>query len=90
MSLYKDLFSYKKKRLYKVSRHRKDARLNISYDYQSNGLLHRMLSKHIQRNKIIQNFIGFLDDYLLNSLRGVKYLKGYKNYTVEKEDKSIR
>jgi hypothetical protein len=49
-----------------------------------------MLSKHIQRNKIIQNFIGFLDDYLLNSLRGVKYLKGYKNYTVEKEDKSIR
>lgn len=90
MSLYKDLFSYKKKRLYKVSKHRKDAKLNVSYDYHSNGLLPKMLSRHIQRNKILNNFIKFLDDYFLNILKGVKFLRVYKNYTVEKDDKSAR
>ena len=50
MSLYKDLLSYKRKSLYKSAKTRKDSRLNVGNDYQSNGLLPNMLSKHIQRN----------------------------------------
>lgn len=90
MSLYKDLLSYKRKSLYKVARTRKDARLNVGADYQEVGLLQRMLSKHIQRNQTLSEFISFLNDYLLNILKGPRFLKGYKNYTVKKDDKYIR
>jgi hypothetical protein len=90
MSLYKDLLSYKRKSLYKVARTRKDARLNTGADYQEVGLLQRMLSKHIQRNQTLSEFISFLNDYLLNILKGPRFLKGYKNYTVKKDDKYIR
>ena len=81
MSLYKDLLSYKRKSLYKSAKTRKDSRLNVGNDYQSNGLLPNMLSKHIQRNQPIQAF---------NMLRGVRFLRGFKNYTVKKDDKHIR
>ena len=90
MSLYKDLLAYKRKSLYKVAKTRKDARLNVGADYQEIGLLQRMLSKHIQRNQTLSEFISFLNDYLLNILRGPRFLKGYKNYTVKKDDKYIR
>jgi len=90
MSLYKDLLSYKRKSLYKVAKSRKDSRLNVGNDYQSTGLLSNMLSKHIQRNITLKSFIDFLDDYLLNILKAPRFLKGYKNYTVKKDDKYIR
>ena len=90
MSLYKDLLSYKRKSLYKSTKTRKDNKLNVGNDYHSNGLLPNMLSKHIQRNQTLQAFIDFLDDYLLNMLRGVRFLRGYNNYTVKKDDKHIR
>ena len=90
MSLYKDLLAYKRKSLYKAARTRKDARLNVGADYQEIGLLQRMLSRHIQRNQTLSEFISFLNDYLLNILRGPRFLKGYKNYTVKKDDKYIR
>lgn len=90
MSLYKDLLAYKRKSLYKVAKTRKDSRLNVGADYQDLGLLQRMLSKHIQRNQTLSEFISFLNDYLLNILRGNRFLKGYKNYTVKKDDKYIR
>lgn len=90
MSLYKDLLAYKRKRLYDVAKSRKDERLNTGYDYQSNGLLGKMLSKHIQRNTTLNEFIIFLDDAILNVLRGVRFVRGYKNYTVKKDDKLVR
>ena len=90
MSLYKDLLTYKRKRLYDVAKTRKDSRLNVGYDYQSNGLLGKMLSKHIQRNTTLNEFIIFLDDAILNILKGVRFVRGYKNYTVKKDDKYVR
>ena len=90
MSLYKDLLAYKRKSLYKAAKTRKDSMLNVGSDYQSTGLLSNMLSKHIQRNVTLKAFIDFLDDYLLNALKAPRFLKGYKNYTVKKDDKYIR
>jgi len=90
MSLYKDLLAYKRKSLYKLAKSRKDSRLNVGTDYEDFDLLQRMLSKHIQRNTTLSEFISFLNDYLLNILRGNRFLKGYKNYTVKKDDKYIR
>ena len=90
MSLYKDLLSYKRKSLYNVAKFRKDSRLNVGADYQEIGLFQRMISRHIQRNSTLNDFIAFLNDYLLNILNGNRFLKGYKNYTVKKDDKYIR
>ena len=90
MSLFKDLFAYKRSRLYDVARTRKDSRLNIGNTYHEGGLLQKMLSNHILRNKTLRDFINFLDDSLLNIIRGNRFLKGYKNYTVKKDDKYIR
>tara|TARA_B100000768_G_scaffold123440_1_gene114218 strand:- start:202 stop:474 length:273 start_codon:yes stop_codon:yes gene_type:complete len=90
MSLYKDLLSYKRKSLYNVAKFRKDSRLNVANDYEKTGLLQNMLSKHIQRNTTLSEFIDFLNDYLLNILKGNRFLRGYKNYTVKKDDKYIR
>jgi hypothetical protein len=49
-----------------------------------------MLSKHIQRNQTMREFILFLDDAILNMLRGIRFLKVYNNYTVKKDDKNTR
>jgi hypothetical protein len=49
-----------------------------------------MLSKHIIRNTILREFLYFIDDHLFVLIKGVRVFKGYKNYTVEKDDKFIR
>ena len=90
MSLYKDLLAYKRQSLYKAAKTRKDARLNVGADYQEIGLFQRMISRHIQRNQTMNEFVSFLNDYLLNILKGNRFLRGYKNYTVKNDDKYIR
>ncbi len=90
MSLYKDLLAYKRQSLYKAAKTRKDSRLNVGADYQEIGLFQRMISRHIQRNQTMNEFVSFLNDYLLNILKGNRFLRGYKNYTVKKDDKYIR
>lgn len=90
MSLFKDLLTYKRVRLYDVAKHKQDLRLNVGHDYQSEGLLSRMVSKHILRNRTMRDFVIFIDDMLLNALKGVRYLRGFKNFTVKKDDKRIR
>jgi len=90
MSLYKNLFTYKRKRLYDVAKEKQDVRLNGPGNYQTKGLLANMLSRHIQRNKVVSEFIQFLDDYLLNILNANRFLRSYKNYTVKKDNKLTR
>lgn len=86
---FKDLLQYKRRKIYDVAKHRKDSRLNIGHDYKDK-LLNMMTSKHIQRNQTVREFMLFLNDYLYNAIKGVKYLKVFKNYTVEKDDTNVR
>lgn len=79
---FKDLLIYKRKNLYDVAKHRKDSKFNNGFDYKDK-MFGLMLSKHIQRNQTIRDFILFLNDYFYNVISGVKYLKLYKNYTIE-------
>lgn len=88
--LFKDLLVYKRKRLYKIAKHRKDSTLNTRYDYNSKGLLKNQLSHHIQRNQVMREFLMLVEDYILKILDQVRYLKSYKNFTVEKDDDRIR
>lgn len=86
---FKDLLIYKRRKIYDVAKHRKDSRLNLGYDYKDK-LFNLMTSKHIQRNQTVREFMLFLNDYFYNIIKGVKHLKVYKNYTVEKDDTNVR
>ena len=86
---FKDLLQYKRVKVYDVTKHRKDSRLNTGYDYKDK-LFNLMASKHIQRNQTIREFMLFLNDYFYNIIKGSKYLKVFKNYTVEKDDTNVR
>ena len=83
--LFKDLKVYKRKRLYKIAKHRKDDLKNTRYDYD-NILLQNQLSRFIQRNQTMREFLGFINDIIINLLRQVRYLRNFKNFTVEKDD----
>lgn len=48
------------------------------------------LSRFIQRNQVMREFLGFIDDMMTNVLRQVRYLRNYKNFTVEKDDDRTR
>jgi len=89
MALFQDLYKYRLKKLYDTKKTRKDNRLNLGHDYKDT-LLNDNLSSHIQRNDTMYTFIGFINDYLYNLIKSVKYLKVYKNYTVKKYDERIR
>jgi len=86
---FKDLLIYKRRKIYDVAKHRKDSRLNTGFDYKDN-LFNLMTSRHIQRNQTMREFMLFLNDYFYNLIKGVKYLKVFKNYTVEKDDTNVR
>ena len=90
MSLFKDLLIYKRAKVYDTAKIRKDSRLNVGYDYQTQGLINKMISKHIMRNQTMRDFLEFIDDYILNILKSVRTLRSYKNYTVKKDDKYVR
>jgi predicted RNA-binding protein with EMAP domain len=88
--LFNNIRAYKRKRLYKIAKHRRDDLKNIRYDYDKNGLLKNQLSRFIQRNQVMREFLGFIDDMMTNVLRQVRYLRNYKNFTVEKDDDRTR
>ena len=93
MGLFTNLFGYRRTKRYDFSKTRKDSKLNGGFNYQAlppSEFIGRSLSGHIQRNETIQHFLIFLDDYLFVMIKGVRTLKGYKNYTVKKGDKHIR
>lgn len=87
--LFKDLLVYKRKRLYKIAKHRKDDLKNTRYDYD-NILLQNQLSRFIQRNQTMREFLGFINDIIINLLRQVRYLRNFKNFTVNKDDETTR
>lgn len=90
MSLFKDLLVYRRKRLYKISKHRKDDNVNVKYDYKKHGLLNKQISPHIRRNQTMREFLMFVNDYILALLDQVRALKNFSNFTVEKDDERAR
>lgn len=88
--LFKDLLVYKRKRLYKISKHRKDDNVNVKYDYKKNGLLDKQMSPHIRRNQTMREFLIFVNDYMVALLDQVRFLKNFGNFTVEKDEERTR
>jgi hypothetical protein len=90
--LFKDLLVYKRKRLYKIAKHRRDDLKNTKYDYKSGnrGLIGKQLSNHIQRNQTIREFLLFINDYFVGILDNVRFLRNFTNFTVQKDDDTTR
>tara|TARA_Y100001958_G_C21162919_1_gene496382 strand:- start:835 stop:1110 length:276 start_codon:yes stop_codon:yes gene_type:complete len=90
--LFRNLLVYRRKRLYKVAKHRRDSNLNTKFDYKTGerSLIKRVMSPHILRNQTMREFTVFINDFMLNLLDQVRYLKGYKNFTIEKDDDRTR
>jgi hypothetical protein len=89
MGLYDDLFRYKGDKRYDYQKSRKDNRLNLGYDY-SEDLIRNNISKHIFRNETIRDFIDFCTDYYMNTIRQIRKMKNWKNFTVDNDDKNVR
>tara|TARA_B000000441_G_C21719541_1_gene338179 strand:- start:334 stop:603 length:270 start_codon:yes stop_codon:yes gene_type:complete len=89
MSLFKDLYKYKRIRKYDVKKEFRDERLYLGYDYSQN-LIKNSISKHILRNETVKDFIEFCTDYYMNTIKQIRSMKNWKNFTVKKEDKNIR
>ena len=94
MGLFTNLFNYRQRRRYDSAKSRKDDRLHTGFNYNDElapgEFISKSLSGHIQRNQTMQHFLIFLDDGFFVMIKGVRTLKGYKNYTVKKGDKHIR
>ncbi len=90
--LFKDLLVYKRKRLYKIAKHRRDDLKNTKYDYKSGnrGLIGKQLSNHIQRNQTMREFLLFVNDYIVSILDNVRFLRNFTNFTVQKDDDTSR
>jgi len=90
--LFRDLLVYKRKRLYKIAKHRRDDLKNTKYDYKSGnrGLIGKQLSNHIQRNQTMREFLLFVNDYIVSILDNVRFLRNFTNFTVQKDDDTSR
>jgi len=89
MNPFKELFKVRRKRNYDARLTVMDDRKNLSNDYRTN-MLKNALSKYIQRNDVMNDFIMMVQHVLADMVDSVSTLKVYKSYTVKKNDKKVK
>lgn len=88
-NLYTGLYKYKLDKKYKVTKTMNDARLNEGRDY-SFDLMKRGLSSHIQRKETMIDFIEFIQDMFVTSVRTVTQLKVFKAFAMPKDYTNVK
>jgi hypothetical protein len=66
-----------------------EQRLNMGYDYESNGLLDKFVSPAMYNNPRLAEFLKRIDPLFLEILKVVKKIQFYHNYTIDKNDSRI-
>lgn len=89
MGLYDDLYRYKRVKLYNVRKTAKDKKKHLGYDYKNDMITNR-ISGHIVRNQTMLDFVQFCTDYFYNTVKQIRVMRNWKNYTSHKDDKNIR
>jgi len=89
MDITKNLFKVRKKRSYDVRKSIMDDRKNVGNTYRENVLLNS-LSRHIQRNPGLSDFLIMIQHVLADIIDSVSYLRSYKSFTIKKEDKKVK
>ena len=89
MDVTKNLFKVRKKKNYDVRKSVLDDRKNVGNTYRENVLLNS-LSKHIQRNPNLSDFLIMIQHVLADIIDSVSYLRSYKSFTLKKDDKKVK
>lgn len=89
MGLYDDLYRYKRQKIYDARKTAKDNKKHLGYSYK-NDLITNRVSRHIVRNQTMLDFVQFCTDYFYNTIKQIRVMKNWKNYTTNKDDKNIR
>ena len=89
MGLYDGLYRYKRVKLYDTRKEAKNNKKYLGFDYRNTFMIN-FLSRHIWRNDRMYDFLGFCTDYFYNTIKQIRVMKNWKNYTSNKDDKSVR
>ena len=89
MGLLDGLYRYKSIKKYSLTKTLNDRKLNRDRDY-SNDLVKRSLSRHIQRNDVLNTFIGFIQDVFVENVKTVSKLKVWKAFSVNKDEWRVK
>jgi hypothetical protein len=89
MDLFSNLFKVRKVRGYDARLSVMDKRLHIGNDYRTNILMNS-ISKYIQRNNTMNDFIIMIQHVIADWVDSVTYLKAYKSFTIRKDDKKVK
>lgn len=89
MDLFSNLFKVRKVKSYDSRISAMDQRLHIGNDYRENMLVNS-LSKYIQRNNTMNDFVVLIQHVVADWVDSVTYLKIYKSYTIKKNDKKVK
>lgn len=89
MSIYDGLYKYKLIKKYNLTKTMNDLRRNEGRDY-SKDLLKNSLSRHIQRNTLMNDFIGFLQDIFVQNVKTVTRLKLWKAFSMPKDYDKVK
>ena len=89
MDLFSNLFKVRKIKSYDSRLTAMDQRLHVGNDYREN-ILTNSISKYIQRNDTMNDFIILIQHVVADLVDSVTYLKTYKSFTIKKEDKKVK
>lgn len=89
MNIFDNLFKVRKKRNYDVRKNILDDRKFVGNKYRENVLLNS-LSRYLQRNTAMNDFLIMIQHVLADLIDSVSHLKGYKSFTIKKNDKKVK
>jgi predicted nucleic-acid-binding protein len=89
MDVTKNLFKVRKKKNYDVRKYILDDRKNVGNVYRENVLLNS-LSRYIQRNPSLSDFLIMVQHAVADIIDSVSYLRSYKSFTLKKDDKKVK
>jgi len=89
MDLFSNLFKVRKVKSYESRLSAMDARKNVGNNYRTNILINSV-SKYIQRNNQMNDFVIMIQHVIADWVDSVTYLKSYKSYTHKKGDKKVK
>jgi len=75
-----------KNSLYDNIRYNKESRLNMGYDYKTNGLINKWVSDRLYMVPTIEGFLNKIDLILIHMTDIIKVSQNYFNFTIDKND----
>jgi hypothetical protein len=89
MDILSNLFKVRKLKTYDIKLSAMDDRKHVGNNYRVN-ILSNSISKYIQRNDTMNDFIIMIQHVIADWVDSTTYLKSYKSFTIKKGDKKVK